>query len=580
MRSSLIVSSVLALTAAVAAFASGCSTEASDAAGADENAATSTEINSARAAVALIAGQQAHCNQCHTASKTDIKRWGATMKSIEDNCLSPTLTLTNEQRIACLKDGDDFSPAKLGLYAAGAKTSQFATLFGSDAQGLQDFQDSAGMPLGDATPMTEAQFTSVKKWVLGGMAGLDEALSDPDIGPCQASVTPALRAHMTAMHTDGWGARLADAATPMFGCGSASGQECLTNLPDITSTWSSPNGNQTLRKLRDIPFKSHWWIRSSPDGKFTGFGLNNDAKLVDHTKDGAAGVIDVKASYDPQFFPNNEGFSYAGVGNGNGPIKVCKMNVIAGASATTPITLNEPGCSTIISSVYQTVGAALDNHLYLMSTGTHVNDDAESSGSGPRPGFDSNAQTILSPMVNDGNKFVPQRNINMPLPFEGDQGLSPSNSLLLTRFGGSTGHRGYRIRKLTVTENAASASGGTTTYSATSEVIGTICANGAKPAMSFDERFMVTHQYVDPNDNADHLPTKSSNVVLMDLLTGEVTRLTNMKDRQYAFAPHFRADGWIYFVVRDMNGGETLVASDAALRRMAATPTVPAGSTH
>ena len=69
---------------------------------------------------------------------------------------------------------------------------------------------------------------------------------------------------------------------------------------------------------------------------------------------------------------------------------------------------------------------------------------------------------------------------------------------------------------------------------------------------------------------------------MIDLLTGEVVRLTTMKDRQYAFAPHFRADGWIYFVVRDMNNtaNETLVASDAALRRLAATPTVPAGSTH
>ena len=95
-----------------------------------------------------------------------------------------------------------------------------------------------------------------------------------------------------------------------------------------------------------------------------------------------------------------------------------------------------------------------------------------------------------------------------------------------------------------------------------------------------DERFIVTHSYTDPAANPDNLPLKSSNVTLVDLLTGEVTRLTTMKDRQYAFAPHFRADGWIYFVVRDMLGGETLVASDAALRRMAATPTVPADSTH
>ena len=546
-----------------------------------ENAATSAEISQARTAVSLLAGAQAHCNQCHTASKQDIQRWGAQMKEVEDTCLSPSLSLTSEQRIECLKEDGFFSAGKLGLYAAGVKTAQFATLFGNDTAALADFRDSAGMPLGGENSLTEQQFASVKKWVLAGMPALDVALTDPDLEPCRASITPALRNHMTAMHTDGWGARLADAATPMFGCGEGSGEACLTSFADISSTWSAPDANQTLRKLRDVPFRSHWWIRSSPDGKFTGFGLNNSAKLIDLSKPGSDGIINVKASYDPQFFPNNEGFSFAGVGSGNGPIKVCKNSVMTNASSSTPITLNEPGCSTIISSVYQTVGAALDNHLYLMSTGTHVNDDAESSGSGPRPGFDGNASTILTPMVNDGNKFVPQRNVTLSLPFEGDQGLSPSNNLLITRFGGKAGKRGFKIRKLTVTETPGTG-GAAATYSATSDVIGTVCVSGAKPAMSFDERFIVTHEYVDPADNADNLPLKSANVVMVDLLTGEVVRLTTMKDRQYAFAPHFRADGWIYFVVRDMNNpnNETLVASDAALRRLAQTPTIPAQSTH
>lgn len=546
-----------------------------------ENAATSAEISQARTAVSLLAGAQAHCNQCHTASKQDIQRWGAQMKEVEDTCLSPSLSLTSEQRIECLKEDGFFSAGKLGLYAAGVKTAQFATLFGNDTAALADFRDSAGMPLGGENSLTDQQFASVKKWVLAGMPALDVALTDPDLEPCRASITPALRNHMTAMHTDGWGARLADAATPMFGCGEGSGEACLTSFADISSTWSAPDANQTLRKLRDVPFRSHWWIRSSPDGKFTGFGLNNSAKLIDLSKPGSDGIINVKASYDPQFFPNNEGFSFAGVGSGNGPIKVCKNSVMTNASSSTPITLNEPGCSTIISSVYQTVGAALDNHLYLMSTGTHVNDDAESSGSGPRPGFDGNASTILTPMVNDGNKFVPQRNVTLSLPFEGDQGLSPSNNLLITRFGGKAGKRGFKIRKLTVTETPGTG-GAAATYSATSDVIGTVCVSGAKPAMSFDERFIVTHEYVDPADNADNLPLKSANVVMIDLLTGEVVRLTTMKDRQYAFAPHFRADGWIYFVVRDMNNpnNETLVASDAALRRLAQTPTIPAQSTH
>ena len=36
---------------------------------------------------------------------------------------------------------------------------------------------------------------------------------------------------------------------------------------------------------------------------------------------------------------------------------------------------------------------------------------------------------------------------------------------------------------------------------------------------------------------------------------------------QYALYPHFRSDGWLYFLVRDVNTGvEHLVASDLALK--------------
>ena len=38
-----------------------------------------------------------------------------------------------------------------------------------------------------------------------------------------------------------------------------------------------------------------------------------------------------------------------------------------------------------------------------------------------------------------------------------------------------------------------------------------------------------------------------------------------MAPGQYALFPHFRSDGWIYFIVRGDAGGEHIVASDAAL---------------
>lgn len=567
MRSFLLVTSFVSVAATLGLY--GCSS-APETLGSDEAAATSAEINQARKAVALIAGAQAHCTQCHTAAKSDVLRWGQAMQRIEHDCLDPALTMTSQERISCMSEEPDvFSANKLGLYAAGAGLSQFSTLFGSDTASYESFKQQVRMPASSTmTAFTETEFTSIKKWVLAGMPALDEALQDPDLGPCTTSLSPSLADHIAAMTATGWGARLAEAATPMYGCGTGSGRDCLTSLPEITSRWNAAGEPQTLRELHQVPFRSHWWIRSSPDGRFVGFGLNNAAKVVDLNRPASSAPIDVRASYDPQFFPNNEGFSFAGAGGGNGPIKVCKQSVLL--NATNQITLNETGCSTIISSVYQTVGAALDSELYLMSTGTHVNDDAEATGSGPRPGFDASATTILTPMVNDGVKFVPQPKITLSLPFEGDQALSPSNKLLVTRFGSKSGKRGFRIRRLNVTTTPGGG-GAAATYSASTEVMGTVCLNGAKPVVSYDERFVVTHQYVDPTEGTG-LPEQSSNIVLADLKTGEVVRLTSMKDRQYAFAPHFRADGWIYFIVRDMNSStETVVASDAALRRLAAT---------
>ena len=45
-----------------------------------------------------------------------------------------------------------------------------------------------------------------------------------------------------------------------------------------------------------------------------------------------------------------------------------------------------------------------------------------------------------------------------------------------------------------------------------------------------------------------------------------------MNPGQFALYPHFRSDGWMYFLVRDLNGAgkETLVATDVALKRTAA----------
>ena len=114
--------------------------------------------------------------------------------------------------------------------------------------------------------------------------------------------------------------------------------------------------------------------------------------------------------------------------------------------------------------------------------------------------------------------------------------------------------------------------------SASAPIIGRYCYNGGKPGWSFDDRWLVLHHYIDANDATDlgfsgpsdpgflpYLSQGAANVYLVDLLDGTRTRITNMAPGQYALFPHFRSDGWIYFIVRGEPGGEIVVASDAAL---------------
>ena len=56
-----------------------------------------------------------------------------------------------------------------------------------------------------------------------------------------------------------------------------------------------------------------------------------------------------------------------------------------------------------------------------------------------------------------------------------------------------------------------------------------------------------------------------ANLYLVDLSSGSARRITNMAAGQYALYPHFRADNWIYFVVRTTDTEEYFAATDAAI---------------
>jgi hypothetical protein len=111
-------------------------------------------------------------------------------------------------------------------------------------------------------------------------------------------------------------------------------------------------------------------------------------------------------------------------------------------------------------------------------------------------------------------------------------------------------------------------------------IIATYCVNGGKPDISYDERWMVLHTYVsntdvdaqelgfiDQNDPgfAPYIAEGAANLFLVDLRTSLSRRITDVSPGEYALFPHFRSDGWIYFVVRNRTNTEWVAASNAAL---------------
>jgi hypothetical protein len=150
--------------------------------------------------------------------------------------------------------------------------------------------------------------------------------------------------------------------------------------------------------------------------------------------------------------------------------------------------------------------------------------------------------------------------------------ISSSSRLLMTRINIGSGRIGYGLKRLVATP-------GPSGYSVTVSEVARYCVSGAKPAFSFDERWVTYQHYLNDSDAvalgftgpddpgfAQYRSQGASNIYVLDLLTGQSRRVTHMHPGQYALYPHFRSDGWIYFIVRTLDSDhEEIVASDAAL---------------
>ena len=156
----------------------------------------------------------------------------------------------------------------------------------------------------------------------------------------------------------------------------------------------------------------------------------------------------------------------------------------------------------------------------------------------------------FSPIVFDGSTWDQKEAVIVNSPYEGDSVMSPSGKMVISRFAGPDGVAlGYMLRRIIATPNAS-------TYDIDiSQEANFICAPGAKANISFDERWSVTHHY--ENDTA--------NLFLTDLLTNTTYQITDMPSGTRALFPHFRSDGWIYFL-KTGDGADVAAASDAAIQ--------------
>ncbi|MBA3397356.1 MAG: PPC domain-containing protein [Deltaproteobacteria bacterium] len=491
--------------------------------------------------------------------------------------------------VSCLKldptrADSPYTPGKLGIYSAAAHLGFFQDLFKQAFPADQDgntadtwaleygkFKGRVSMPKGNHPRFSQGELDIVAEWFARGLPRLTDHIA-PDTGPttCAQTINPAVATHATQMAASGWGAANRTAGMNMYGCTSADPRACMSTLPTAQSKaygagWAKV-GN--LRILRELAFNTFFWMRSSPDGRFVANGATGgDGAVISDLQTNKD--IRVQAAYDPGFFPDGRGWMFQGTPVGTG---FCTNALLV--SNPDRINFSESQCSSVDGiPLYQHMGQGLGGGDYFTVNGQFTSDNAGGTVTrDPSAGFGNTAKMKLTPMVFDGTRYVAKPQITTNSPYEGDIVLSPSTKLALSRFGNETGQLGYVLRRINATSNGPS-------YDVTTTELGRYCTKGAKPSISFDEKWFVTHHYVGPNDFAEYgyasasdpafqakLMKGTADIILVNLVTGARTRVTTMKAGQYALFPHFRSDGWFYFLVRDGESDkEYAVASDAAL---------------
>jgi hypothetical protein len=577
----------------------------------------------ARQALALLGAPAVNgtgnCKNCHSLGRPTLSRWSQLTQAFATACLKDA-DLSDQDAVDAMLDcfhaqasSGSLAPENFGIYAAAAHLPWFSYVFehASSVSNHQreeaNFVTRVGMPR-SGTPLTQDQFDIVAEWFARKAPKLLDLVPADSGEVCEPGLDGALAAHVTEMATAGWRAKNAQAPLLNFGCAlGQTGSACLTDFPlpsarAATADWQAIDGVQ-IRVLHDnSDALTTYWSRVSADGRYIASGLRNfdegdrAGQIIDLAQDK---IIPSHFDYDATFFPDNSGFVVQqGGGNksGSSDTEPSDGSVSAGETALTcdqsvlasdpaELTGDETQCRQIVGrlGLYQQLAKSVDGDDYWVIHGSYTSDNGGFAPvlNNPSANYTSTSSVTLTPLVNVGNGYQAQASVHIATPQQGDPMLSPSGRLMVMRIKGQeldrnenliaaeqAGYAFYKVDK--------SQSGGN--WSASLQDLGRLCVQGGKATFSYDERWLVFHRYVVEGDAAElgysnldsprfsqYLDQGSSNLYLFDLLKGTLHRFTNMPPGKFALFPHFRSDGWIYFVVRTVNGEEYFAASDAAL---------------
>ena len=611
------LSALLSVAAVTACSVVGDDAESSEAAQTEEELARSA----LRVLGAKLPGEERNestCHQCHDPNKMTLRKWAEDYKKTIEFIADESKSV--DERIAFMRrnpedPGSSFAPAKLGMLTAGTHFSpgvnvsetRHPTLFRQTAliKKLFDGKDDLYMQFKADTLMpieasydrlSAAEYERVLAWVDQGMPKLDDLLVEEPRPTTCTDDFDQLREHVRAVRSSSWYAVNRDARMPMFACATDDPLQCFTQqggegkevFPEsrnveYAKTWSP--GEDNIRILRELEYKTSFWMRTSADGRFVG---NGGGPRIDGTgaviADLAAALspdgpktrdIGVNASYDPDFFPANQGFMFQGGG------KYCSLSLLKNPE-TKKVSFDEPECTRLDSvGLYQTVGQVLGDNaisdIFVVNgkfasdnPGLTASDRDHTLTAGPDAAIKIHVGVARGNDADEGYQI--RQTAELPMPFKGDIMMSRTGLLTGSRVAGENGPLGYAVDKITFQPGADG-------YRFSMRQVGRICMPGNKANFSFDERFLTTHHYLTREDFdsdeafAPYKDKGAADIYVADFVTGKKMRVTHMAPGQFAVFPHFRSDGWLYFLVRDGNTRkEYVVATDAAIRAAAANP--------